>query len=515
MLPLQLIKRIEIIRGPGSVIYGSNAFAGVLNIITYDGSENDNRISATVGSYDSQQLSTMISNAGDDYKVMLGVSYLDAQGDLFKDIQGEFGTSGDYPMDKNGYQLTAVANYGGFSFNALYSETKQGHVKSLFQFPSSTLKLNNTHLDIAYLYEFFPHWQLNTHVTYNDHEFFSAISNSRDTRTDSQDIIVESILTGKVTDDIDVILGVNHETIKGIIGKNTNNETPFNSKRLGMFAQTNWKININNSVVLGLQRNDPDSQGSSVSPRFAYIYHFNSNWTLKALYGEAFRSPFGAELFLNSLSLKGNPDLRAETIKTIDGQLIRQTQSSYSAITLYKSKHEEIHHRENIDGTPTFINSGVIDYYGIELESKITINNHFVFEFNGSYQQNENEEGLKQTTFNPEIMLKVGLGYESEQGYSLSVFNSYFSASTQLADINITPSAFNKIPRAYNLLTANLLMDVNRLFDISYAEPVTLALYIDNILNEAIYFTSFNRTRVNSLPHHAGRGFYLSLNMEF
>jgi iron complex outermembrane receptor protein len=36
-IPKESIKRLEIIKGPGSVLYGSNAFTGVINIETFDG----------------------------------------------------------------------------------------------------------------------------------------------------------------------------------------------------------------------------------------------------------------------------------------------------------------------------------------------------------------------------------------------------------------------------------------------------------------------------------------------
>lgn len=39
LIPIEAVKRIEVLRGPGSALYGANAFLGVVNIITFDGSE--------------------------------------------------------------------------------------------------------------------------------------------------------------------------------------------------------------------------------------------------------------------------------------------------------------------------------------------------------------------------------------------------------------------------------------------------------------------------------------------
>ena len=59
-LSLKNVKRIEVIRGPGSALYGANAFRAVINIITKDASDIDG-IEASVGfgSYDSQEYSIM------------------------------------------------------------------------------------------------------------------------------------------------------------------------------------------------------------------------------------------------------------------------------------------------------------------------------------------------------------------------------------------------------------------------------------------------------------------------
>ncbi len=51
-LPIASIRQIEIIRGPGSALYGSNAFLGVVNIITKEGGDEPSEISLEYGSFD-------------------------------------------------------------------------------------------------------------------------------------------------------------------------------------------------------------------------------------------------------------------------------------------------------------------------------------------------------------------------------------------------------------------------------------------------------------------------------
>ncbi len=47
--PVNIIERIEVIRGPGSVLYGSNAFSAVINVITEKAEENDISVTAQAG----------------------------------------------------------------------------------------------------------------------------------------------------------------------------------------------------------------------------------------------------------------------------------------------------------------------------------------------------------------------------------------------------------------------------------------------------------------------------------
>lgn len=80
-LSLNNIKRIEIIRGPGSTMYGTNAFAGVINIITLKGSElAGTKIEARTSAFDTVGASVMTGNKSGDNEYMVFVNYPDTDG---------------------------------------------------------------------------------------------------------------------------------------------------------------------------------------------------------------------------------------------------------------------------------------------------------------------------------------------------------------------------------------------------------------------------------------------------
>jgi len=95
------------------------------------------------------------------------------------------------------------------------------------------------------------------------------------------------------------------------------------------------------------------------------------------------------------------------------------------------------------------------------------------------------------------------------------LFNSFFGDPTQVSEIDPTAAEVNPPAEDYNLLTANINLDTNKVFGLEGWPDTTLSLYGDNLLDENIFFPDFNRKNTNSLPHHAGIGFYGTLSVGF
>ncbi len=74
--PMSLIDRVEIVRGPGSVLYGTNAFEGVINIITKKKNDN-NSVSVSAGSFQTKGGEIYLGVQKNDFSLKLGVHYFD------------------------------------------------------------------------------------------------------------------------------------------------------------------------------------------------------------------------------------------------------------------------------------------------------------------------------------------------------------------------------------------------------------------------------------------------------
>ncbi len=74
------IKKIEIIRGPGSALYGTNSFFGVINIVTKDGEDEPSRASLSVGSFNTTVPNGEFSYEDDNIKAYIFAEYFKTDG---------------------------------------------------------------------------------------------------------------------------------------------------------------------------------------------------------------------------------------------------------------------------------------------------------------------------------------------------------------------------------------------------------------------------------------------------
>ncbi|KKK49729.1 hypothetical protein LCGC14_3132110, partial [marine sediment metagenome] len=104
--PIEAIDHIEIIRGPGSVLHGSNAFAGVVNIVLKKRKDYSLETKVTVGNYGYEQAEVYGFNSGDDYSLSVGAYSTRSRGDSFPWLDEVEGIKGsglrqDFEMGHN------------------------------------------------------------------------------------------------------------------------------------------------------------------------------------------------------------------------------------------------------------------------------------------------------------------------------------------------------------------------------------------------------------------------------
>jgi len=92
-LPVENISRIEVIRGPGSAVFGADAFAGVINVITKDGSEIDgSAIGGRAGSFDTQEGWAQYGGDHAGWDVAVSIEYSSSVGDRGRVVNSDYQT---------------------------------------------------------------------------------------------------------------------------------------------------------------------------------------------------------------------------------------------------------------------------------------------------------------------------------------------------------------------------------------------------------------------------------------
>jgi len=517
-ISLSMIDRIEVIRGPGSILYGSNAFAGVINIVTKvsDEASSITSIEATVGTFDSKSLDISSQLSGHNYDVLLGMNLEKNDGESFENITDEFGNTGTYFSGFEQKTLMATGTIGQFSFTSMYTDFEIDNGGGLFKLVDQSYYDEKKYIAVGYDIELTNSWNLKLNYLYNDQLLKWQVNNPQNSAqvSDSNEQLAEIYIQGDITERVGLIAGVSRSLLKGKFAFGSEQHEFW---RQSYFVQTSVTVNPTTKIVAGFQWNRPLESEGDLSSRIGLVKQFGENWRLKLSYGEAFRAPFGTELFVDSPGLVGNPTLKPEQMKTYETQLIYEDMKKNIAISLYSSNQSETITRAVLEtgSPPSFINQGEIDYQGVEMEGKISMTDRLMFTFNANYQTSETDTGIKDDSFAPNEMIKSGFVYEYSNSLSFALFNSFIGKSTDLNETKGIPLN-NPVPKSYNLLTANLIWDLGQDLQKFEKGSTLITIHLDNILDEEVFAPDvINRGRNNSIPSHYGFNANISFKHTF
>ncbi len=130
-IPIDNIEKIEIIRGPGSALYGSDAFNGVVNIITKEGGDEPSRLSVDAGSFNTQKHLGEFSYEKEAFKLYLYADYYKTDGPA-ETIESDFATTRFGPVgsaapgrtteESSHYTFFAGFDYKNFYLNGYFQK---------------------------------------------------------------------------------------------------------------------------------------------------------------------------------------------------------------------------------------------------------------------------------------------------------------------------------------------------------------------------------------------------------
>ena len=497
---LDLIDRVEVIRGPSAALYGSNAFFAVINLVTKSGNSlaggELSTSAASFGTYSGR--ASYGKTFANDLDVLVSASYSDGKGrNLF---YPEYNTAADNNgiatgVDRESFhKLLVTASKGDFSFQANNVSREKGLPTASFGTAFNDNRTRTTDgLSLASVS--FNHPLLNGasfstrldagRYTYDgEYAYYSDLPPNKDLVVGewwglgvdgARKIGSRQYLTvgGEFRDNVKQILK-NYDPEPYVLYADVHNT----SVRWGMFAQDEIKLADPLTFIAGLRLDRYDGFGSAMSPRAALIYNPTPTTTFKALAGRAFRAPNEYELHYENFQYKANPTLKPENIETLE--LIAQhfigggVQISASA---FQNEITDLTNQylDAIDSLFVFENKGQISSRGLELGLGVNRGHGVSGEMSYSLQRTEDRVTGIVLTNSPKQMVQLQLRSPIPGSPVIAALDAeYMSARLTLAGKSAdghTLTNFSLLaPETFKRL--DLSATLYNVFNAKYADPV-------------------------------------------
>jgi outer membrane receptor for ferrienterochelin and colicins len=394
ILDVDLIDRVEIIRGPNSSLYGSSAFMGIINIKTRRGRDLEGvEASAAGGRFSSYNGRLSYGNKFDNgVELLLSGSGFGSHGDsrLFYNEFNDPSTNNGIAKNRDGersYSYFGSMSYQGLSIAAGYNDRKKEIPTASF---TTVFNANNYTIDgrgfvdLKYEHEFANQLSLKARTYYDafwyrghyvyDYGLPNLVNNHDITNTNS--LGTELQLTKTLFDKHKLILGGEFQYVLRQDQKNYDIavylDEPKSSRNWALYLQDEYEIVKGLRFTAGVRFDHFSlSDNSAVSPRVGLVYLPLDKTVIKLLYGHAFRAPNAFELFYQSPSFMPSSGLGPERTRTVE--LILQQHVGFNlwgTANFYYQKSKDIITQviEPVTGLPMYQNASGVVQKGIEFE---------------------------------------------------------------------------------------------------------------------------------------------------
>ncbi|SCZ67023.1 TonB-dependent receptor plug domain-containing protein [Thiohalomonas denitrificans] len=372
------IERIEIVRGPMSALYGSDAMGGVINIITAKPEAGTRYgFDLTLGATDDNQRETAILGGYLNWNTGRAGHRLSFEGKN----RGDYRTDEDNPdTDQREEERQSVAYRGRYALNDSdevhwgieYAEQDdEGVGLDTRGNPVDMIETEERHhLSLGYealVAEGVAALDFGHGVS--DSTSDKGTSNPDDTTSTKDEVQLQYTFWPTSAHTTNVGYGfVGEEFDSTAIAGSEDREV--NSA----FFQDQWAMLEQVDLTVGARYDDYSDFGNATSPNLSLAWR-PGPWTLRAGYGEAFRAPTMMELYADySLAQKdriGNPDLDAETSRTVEAALARRFGRGNIELVVYRTEVDDLIQKYFVKPTPrrieSFQNIDSAEIDGIEL----------------------------------------------------------------------------------------------------------------------------------------------------
>ncbi|MCF8200034.1 MAG: TonB-dependent receptor [Sulfuritalea sp.] len=409
-LPLAQIERIEILRGPASSLYGSDAIGGVVQIITRRGDGAPRLVAeAGAGSHGTSSANGSVTGSMGNLHYNLGATTLLTDG--FNSLKNPANSS--YNPDADGFSLESVN--AALSFDAA-----PGHEVGFSTFHSDGRNRYDGGSSVATRVR-----QYENALTVQNHSIYLKNSitsdwnstlrmgRSADDSTNYRDAAMTDIFRtdqNQITwqNDIRLPIGkllVAWESLKQDVSGTTNYPTKERRTR-SWIAGWNGKLG-NHRLQTSLRRDNSSQFGAKTTGNLGWGYQFTEQWRANASYGTAFKAPSFNDLYYPlNFGYVGNPNLRPELAKSREVGVHYEAGSRRASAVWYMNKIDDL---ISWSGVTSPVNVGKARLEGLTL-TYINQYRHFDYDATFDYLDAKNATDGKQLGRRARHSARFGLG---------------------------------------------------------------------------------------------------------
>lgn len=453
------VEKIEVVRAPLSAIYGSDAVAGAINIITKAPLSARTMFSASAGSFNTQQY--QFSYNGGGYNLDAGAIKSDG-----------FRRNGDYQANSLAGKIIYPTAFGQLMIDGSVYDAVKGvpGVPTSETVPDSATEPNDRQKDNNLLIG----------VTLNNKDYqLKVFQNSYDQRLEPYLFGASHNRTVQTGLDFQQKLG---NFLYGVEAREDNGKTTMSGDHTiwnyAAFVQDELVVANNCTVVAGIRGDKHSTAGKAINPRIGLVYLPVSEVTLRASAGTAFRAPTLNELYWDDGWMFGNTGLKPEKSFSYELGLERRFGANLLArVNYYATTTTDLilwdWQSSTIETRAKNIGEAFNEGVEFELERKLGGRGRAFANF--TYQK-----AVDQKDFDPLAVGKT-LRYTPQSKYNIGLVLDGMSVvirhiGERFADSynTVTLAAYTVVDLklGYKMKNVDLELAINNLFDEKYSEAV-------------------------------------------
>jgi len=427
-LDIDAIERVEVVRGPSSSLYGSNAVFGVINVISKRGRDlQGGNVKTSYGSFDAYKTSLSYGKRfNNGIEASLTGTFYDSQGNS-RLYYPEF----DRPATNNGIsanndedqskKMMGKISFDDFTLQGLYAKRNKdiptASFGTVFNDPNESTADEQGFLDLKYDHTFDNQLNLQSRVSYNKYTYrgdypYATVVNKDFSR--GQWWRAELEASKVVWDEHRLTAGGEFQSNFDQFQTNYDVATYLDSQtgtyKWAVFVQDEYSITKKLTFNAGVRLDYFSIFGETVNPRLGLIYDLWDSTSVKLLYGTAFRAPNQFELNYFGTGVIPNPGLKPEKFETVELILEHYFNDHlHGEFNVFHSDITDIIEYSSVGANLQNRNTGDVESKGMEIQLEDGWADGFKGRVSYSWQETINKITRQRLSNSPEHMIKLNL----------------------------------------------------------------------------------------------------------